>query len=321
MSDRVEDDRSAHRRQPERDATDPYGAQPPGTASPIRAPPASETPPPGWAHIGWRVFLSIFKHRLLTTSGGVAFFAMLAIFPALATIVSLYSLFADPHAIPQRVALLAGVVPTSVIDLIKGEIQSLAARNVSTLSAAFLISLLVSMWSANSGVSALFDALNVVHGAMEERSLVRFYATTFAMTLGAVIYMLIAVVGAVPIAFRSLGLSENVDNLEAMVRWPASLLLAMVWLSIVYRVGPSRSGAKWRWATLGSGLAATLLVVASMVFTWYLAAFNSYDELYGSLGAVVGFMTWLWISIVLVLLGAELDAAIESKSGSENGLG
>src|ERR1700744_3073281 len=141
------------------------------------------------------------------------------------------------------------------------------------------------------------------------------------MTLGAVIYMLIAVVGAVPIAFRSLGLSENVDNLEAMVRWPASLLLAMVWLSIVYRVGPSRRGAKWRWAPLGSGLVATVLVVAWMVFTWYLAAFNSYDELYGSLGAVVGFMTWLWISIVLVLLGAELDAAIESKSGRENGLG
>jgi membrane protein len=317
MTDRIDNDHSAHRRQPERDVMHPHVAQALDAGRSSRAAP-NLTAPPEWLHIGWRVFRSISKHRLLTTSGGVAFFAMLAIFPALATIVSLYSLFADPHAIPQRVALLAGVVPTSIIDLIKQETQSLAERNISTLSTAFLIGLLVSIWSANSGVSALFDALNVVHGKREERSLLRFYATTFAMTLGMVVYMLIAIIGAMPIAFRSLGLSENVDDIEAVVRWPATLVLAMIWLSAVYRVGPSRSDAKWRWTTLGSGLAAILLVGASMIFTWYLAEFNSYDRLYGSLGAVVGFMTWLWISVILVLLGAEVDAAIESKSDRKN---
>jgi len=190
---------------------------------------------------------------------------------------------------------------------------------MSTLSAAFLVGLLVSLWSANSGVSALFDALNVVHGETEERGLLRFYATTFAVTLGAVVYGLIAVIGVLPIALRSLDLSENAENLSAIFRWPATLLLFMIWLSIVYRVGPSRSNAKWRWVTWGSGLAAILLVVASMVFGWYLNEFNSYDRLYGSLGAVVGFMTWLWISVVIMLLGAELDAAIESKPGRNNG--
>jgi len=279
-----------------------------------RSAPANPATSPGWAYVGWRVFASIPKHRLLTTSGGVAFFALLAIFPALATIVSLYSLFADPHAIPERVALLAGVVPTSIIDLIKEEIQSLAEKNLSTLSTAFLIGLLVSLWSANSGVSALFDALNVVHGETEERSLIQFYATTFAVTLGAVVYGLVAIIGVLPIALRSLGLGENAENISAIIRWPATLLLVMIWLSIVYRVGPSCSNAKWRWVTWGSGLAAILLVAASMVFGWYLVEFNSYDRLYGSLGAVVGFMTWMWISVVVMLLGAELDAAIESKS-------
>jgi membrane protein len=167
-------------------------------------------------------------------------------------------------------------------------------------------------------VSALFDALNIVHGETEQRSLLQFYATTFAMTLGAVVYMLVAFVGIVPIAFKSLGLGANVENLEALVRWPATLLLVMVWLSIVYRVGPSRSDARWRWVTWGSGLAAILLVAASMTFTWYIAEFDSYDRMYGSLGAVVGFMTWLWISVVLVLLGAELDAALENKPGGRN---
>jgi membrane protein len=280
-----------------------------------RAAPANPTASLGCAHVGWRVFASIFEHRLLTISGGVAFFALLAIFPALATIVSLYSLFADPHAIPERVALLAGVVPTSIIDLIEEEIQSLAEKNMSTLSAAFLIGLLASLWSANSGVSALFDALNVVHGETEERSLLQFYATTFAVTLGAVVYGLVAVIGVVLIALRSLGLGDNAENLVAIFRWPSTLLLVMIWLSVVYRVGPSRSNAKWRWATWGSGLAAILLVGVSTIFSWYLAEFNSYDRLYGSLGAVVGFMTWLWISVVVILLGAELDAAIESKSG------
>ena len=321
MTDRVENDRSGHGRQSERDALGPHDAQPTTAAPTIPAAPASQTDSPGWAHIGWRVFLSIFKHRLLTTSGGVAFFAMLAIFPALATIVSLYSLFADPHGIPQRVALLAGVVPTSVIDLMKDEIQSLAARRISTVSTAFLIGLLVSIWSANSGVSALFDALNVVHDETEQRSLLQFYATSFAMTLGAVAYMFVAFIGIMPVAFKSLGLGEKVENLEALIRWPASLLLAMVWLSIVYRVGPSCSNAKWRWVTWGSGLAAVLLVAASIALTWYVAQFNSYDRMYGSLGTVVGFMTWLWISVVLVLLGAEVDAAIESKSDRKDGLG
>jgi membrane protein len=319
MTDRDENDRSAHRRQPEPSVTNPYATEALDAAPTSRASPANLAAPPGWAHIGWRVFVSIFKHRLLTTSGGVAFFAMLAIFPALATIVSLYSLFADPHAIPQRVALLAGVVPASVIDLMKDELQSLAARRISTVSTAFLIGLLVSIWSANSGVSALFDALNVVHGKTEERSLMRFYATTFAMTLGAVVYMLVAVIGIMPTAFKFFGLGEKVEDLEALIRWPATLLLAMVWLSIVYRVGPSRSSAKWRWVTCGSGLAAVLLVATSIALTWYIAEFNSYDRMYGSLGAVVAFMTWLWISVVLVLLGAEVDAAMGSKSDRENG--
>ena len=282
-----------------------------------RAAPANPTGSQGWAHVGWRVLTSISEHRLLTTSGGVAFFALLAIFPALATIVSLYSLFADPHAIPERVALLAGVVPTSVVELIKQEIHSLAEKNVSTLSAAFFIGLLVSTWSANAGVRALFDALNIVHGETEGRSLLRFYATTFAVTLGAVVYGLVEIIGVLPTAFGSLGLGENVGNLEAIFRWPATLLLAIVWLSVVYRVGPSRGDTKWRWVTWGSGLAAILLVVASMVFSWYVDDFNSYERFYGSLGAVVGFMTWLCISVVVMLLGAELDAAIESKSAEE----
>jgi membrane protein len=271
-----------------------------------------------WADIGLSVLRSILENRLLATAGGVAFFALMAIFPALATIVSLYGLFADPHAIPERLAILAGVVPASVIGLLKQHIMSLAENHISTLNIAFLIGFLVSMWSANSGVSALFDALNVVHGSKETRGLLQFYTRTLAITLGSVVYGVLVLIGVLPHVFTFVGLSQRADSLAAFFRWPVTLLIVMIGLSIVYRIGPSRSDARWRWVTLGSALAAVLLVAVSIIFTWYIAEFNSYNRIYGSLGAVVGFMTWIWLSVVIVLIGAELDAAIEKRTTRES---
>ena len=270
-----------------------------------------------WADIGLYVLRSIPENRLFATAGGVAFFGLMAIFPALATIVSLYGLFADPHAIPERLAILAGVVPASVIGLLKQQVLSLAENQISTLSIAFLIGFLVSMWSANSGVSALFDALNVVHGSKETRGLLQFYTRTLVITLGSVVYGLLVLIGVLPHVFSFVGLSQRADSLAAIFRWPVTLLIVMIGLSIVYRIGPSRSDARWRWVTLGSALAAVLLVAVSMVFTWYVAEFNSYNRIYGSLGAVVGFMTWIWLSVMIVLIGAELDAAIEKRTSRE----
>jgi membrane protein len=267
-----------------------------------------------WADIGLSVLHSILEHRLLATAGGVAFFALMAIFPALATIVSLYGLFADPHAIPERLAILAGVVPASVIGLLKQHISSLAENHISTLNIAFLIGFLVSMWSANSGVSALFDALNVVHGSKETRGLLEFYTRTMAVTVGSVVYGVLVLIGVLPHVFTFVGLSQRADSLAAFFRWPVTLFIVMIGLSIVYRIGPSRSDARWRWVTPGSALAAVLLVAVSMIFTWYVAEFNSYNRIYGSLGAAVGFMTWIWLSVMIVLIGAELDAAIEKRT-------
>ena len=158
-----------------------------------------------WADIGLYVLRSIPENRLLATAGGVAFFGLMAIFPALATIVSLYGLFADPHAIPERLAILAGVVPASVIGLLKQQVLALAENHISTLSIAFLIGFLVSMWSANSGVSALFDALNVVHGSKETRGLLQFYTRTLAITLGSVVYGLLVLIGVLPHVFSFVG--------------------------------------------------------------------------------------------------------------------
>ena len=144
--------------------------------------------------------------------------------------------------------------------------------------------------------------------------MLQFYTRTLAITLGSVVYGLLVLIGVLPHVFSYVGLSQRADSLAAIFRWPVTLLVVMIGLSVVYRIGPSRSDARWRWVTLGSALAAVLLVAVSMFFTWYVAELNSYNRIYRSLGAVVVFMTWIWLSVVIVLVGPELDTAIEKRT-------
>jgi membrane protein len=207
-------------------------------------------------------------------------------------------------------------VPDGVLALLGDELARVASRPGGALGLAFLLGLAVALWSANSGVSALFDALNVVYKEREKRGLARFYATTFLFTLGTVCFVL-AAIGAVivlPLALNLFGVATSAERILAVARWPALLLTVTLGLALVYRFGPSRRPAKWRWVNLGSAFAATLWVGVSMLYSWYVASFDSYNRIYGSLGAGVGFMTWIWLSVVVVLVGAELDAEMERQT-------
>jgi membrane protein len=279
-----------------------------------------EIPARGWKDILWRMVRSVPENRILSTSGGVAFFALLAVFPAVATIVSLYGLFADTSAIRGHLSLLAGILPGGVLELIGEQIGLIIAQDSDTLSLAFVVGFLVALWSANSGVAALFDALNVVYGEKEKRSLLRFYATTFLLTLGMVGVVILAI-GAVvvaPVVFTFMGFATPASRLLSILRWPALFVVVFAWLAVIYRYGPSRQDAKWRWVTWGSAMAAVLWLAASMLFSWYVANFDSYNKTYGSLGAGVGFMIWIWLSVVIVLLGAALNAEMEHQTAKDS---
>jgi len=279
-----------------------------------------EIPARGWKDILWRMLWSIPENRILSTAGGVAFFALLAVFPAIATIVSLYGLFADTSAIRGHLSLLVGILPGGVLELIGEQIGLIVAQGSDTLSLAFVVGFLVALWSANSGVAALFDALNVVYGEKEKRSLLRFYATTFLLTLG-MIGVVILAIGAVvvaPVVFTFMGFVTPAGRLLSILRWPALFVVVFAWLAVIYRYGPSRRDPKWRWVTWGSGVAALLWLAASMLFSWYVANFDSYNKTYGSLGAGVGFMMWIWLSVVIVLLGAALNAEMEHQTGEDS---
>ncbi|HEY0569698.1 MAG TPA: YihY/virulence factor BrkB family protein [Xanthobacteraceae bacterium] len=292
-------------------------AREPGRGREAKTP--EQIPARGWRDIFWRVLSSISADRILSTSGGVAFFTLLAIFPGIAATVSLYGLFADASTIGNHLIILSGILPAGVLSLIADQITFVAQQGNGTLGAAFLMGLLIALISANSAIAALFDALNVVYDEREKRSLLRFYATTFAFTIVGIIMAILAISGVVvlPVALKFLGLASATERLIAIARWPVLFVTVVVSLAFIYRYGPSRRDARWRWVNWGSILAAVLWLAASMLFSSYVATFDSYNRAYGSLGAAVGFMVWLWISAVIILLGGELNAETEHQTARD----
>jgi len=249
----------------------------------------------------------------------VAFFALLALFPGIAAIASLYGLFADTSTIRDHLTVLAGILPFSILQLVADQILVVAKQENDTLGTAFIIGFIIALVSANSGIAALFDALNVVYDEREKRGIVRFYTTTFLFTLAAIVFVNVAIIGVIvlPLVLKFLGLANQTEWLVRLLRWPILLVTVGVSLGFVYRYGPSRRDARWRWVTWGSVVAAILWIAASMLFSWYVATFDSYNRAYGSLGAAIGFMVWLWISAVIVLLGGELNAEMEHQTSRD----
>ncbi|MDW6020567.1 YihY/virulence factor BrkB family protein [Mesorhizobium sp. BAC0120] len=261
-------------------------------------------------------FSKFSENRILSVSAGVTYYLLLAVFPGLAALVSLYGLFSDPATIPQQLDALAGFLPQGAMDLIRGQLQRLASHRSSALGLGFLIGLATALWSTSAGMKALFDALNVVHDEVEKRSYLKLTSMALLFTLGVIVFSLLALAGVVvvPVVLNLVGLGPLAGTLMKLLRWPLLLIIAMLALAVFYYYGPSRTHRIWRWISLGSALASLAWVAVSVLFSWYVQNFGSYDKTYGSLGAAVGFMTWLWLSTTVFLLGAQLDAVLENKS-------
>jgi membrane protein len=276
----------------------------------------TEVSPRSWKGILKGLWQSFTRDRVLALAAGVAFYAILAIFPALAAVVALYGLFADPTTIAGHLDAMGGVLPRGGMDVLRDQLTRVASTGNSTLGIAFLIGLAVSLWSANSGMKALFDTLNLVFKAEEKRGFIKLNAVSLAFTMAVIVLALLALgaIVIVPIALSFLGLQSTTDALIAYLRWPILLVIVGLALSLIYRFGPSRENPHWNWITLGSACASLLWLTASVLFSWYAENFGSYNKTYGTLGAAIGFMVWIWISIITVLLGAELDAQGEQKA-------
>jgi membrane protein len=283
----------------------------------------SEIPARGWKDILWRVYRGVSENRILLVAAGVTFYALLAIFPGIAALISIYGLFADPASVASHLDAMANVAPGGAIDILREEMTRLASQGGATLGVSFLVSFAISFWTANSGVKAIFDALNIVYGEEEKRSFIKLNIITLFVTLGIVAFILLtlAAVVAVPFALTYIPLPGVTALVVKIGRWPILFVLVTTALAVVYKYGPSRTKPRWRWVTWGSVSAAIVWLAASALFSWYVASFGSYNKTYGSLGAVIGFMTWIWISIVVVLVGAKLNAEMEHQTIRESTIG
>ena len=311
----------------ERSSDEPRGLQVRRAAEPGRgrnADTPTRIPWRGWKDILWRTYEEISADRLLLIAAGVTFYAMLAIVPAMTALVSLYGLFAKASTISSHLGFLAGLIPAGAYELISEQIVRIAANSDGKLTFAFVVSLGLALWSANAGMKAIFDALNIIYEEDEKRGFIKLNAISLTFTLGAVVVFLLAIgsVVVVPLVLAYLGFAaERQAGFLPLLRWPVLFVVVMFGLSLLYRFGPSRRDAKWRWVSVGSAFAAFAWLAVSIAFSWYLSKFADYNATYGSLGAVIGLMMWLWLSITVVLVGAELNAEVEHQTARDSTVG
>jgi len=275
-----------------------------------------QIPARGWSDILVRVWREISRHPILAIAAGVTFYALLAVFPFIAALVAIYSLFADPSTIQSHLDSMSSFLPAGAISVIGDQISRIAAQGRTTLGVATIVGLAVALWSANAGMKAVFDALNIGYEEEEKRGFFKLNAVSLAFTLAAVALALVAIatVVALPPFISYLGLPQNIQDWINWLRWPLLLTGVSLAASVIYRYGPSRKEAQWRWLSWGAGLFAIGWLAASLLFSWYTQKFGTYNKTYGSLGAAVGFMTWMWITNIALLLGAEINAETEHQT-------
>lgn len=295
------------------------GAVPTGESRGRNAEWPSEMPEKRWRDILFHVYSNIGDHRILALAAGMKYYSLLAIFPALAALVAIYGLFADAGTIAKHLDQVTGFIPSGAIEVARDQLTRVASKGHQTLGLTTAIGLAISLWSANAAMKSLFDTLNIVYDEREKRGFFKLNAMSLGFTFAAIAFV-VAALGAMvvlPVVLDYLWLPNFADLLIRIARWPAMFLVVAFALACVYRFGASRKAPRWRWISWGSVAATVIWLAASFLFSWYAANFGKFNETYGSLGGAIGFMTWLWISAIAILLGAELDAEMEHQTAED----
>ena len=277
----------------------------------------------GWRDILWRTYVRSGEDRLLAIAAGVVFFGLLAVFPAITALVSCYGLFADPSTIGANLQTLSLMLPEGSFQIVQDQIARVLDQGSTALGATFLFGLGLAVWSANAGVKAVIDALNVVDGEREKRSFIRLNLLSLAFTSGgiAALLLMVGAVVAFPLALDHLSLAPAIQSIVTLARWPLLFAILVAVLGVLYRFGPSRRAARWQWLSVGTLAASLLWIAGSSLLSWYLSNFANYNATYGSLGAAIGLMMWMWMSAIIVLFGAELNSEIEHQTARDTTVG
>lgn len=287
-----------------------------GTHEPSDAPAAIKRGWPFWKRVLIATFHEIDDDRLLALAAGVVFYGLLAIFPAITALVSSYALFAKASTINNHLALVSGLMPQSAYTIVDEQVTRIVTRTTGDLSFAFFFGLALALWSANAGVKAIIDALNIVYGVKERRSFIKLNLVSLGFTIGALVVLLLAFAAIVvlPVVLSYLPFYGYDATLLPWLRWPTLVVLVMSGMAVLFRFGPNRDHASWQWLSVGAVFATLAWLGGSALLSFYLGRFANYDATYGSLGAAIGLMMWLWMTATVVLVGAELNSEIDNAA-------
>jgi membrane protein len=274
-----------------------------------------DIPARGWWDIAMRVKKEMTADNIDIIAGGLALYALLAVFPALAAAVSIYGLFASPADMASHLQQVAGTLPEDATKILQQQLNDLSQRQ-ETLSIGIVVGILLALWSARKGIVALMTATNVAYDEEENRGFFKQLFVSLAFTIGAVIgFLAVLLLGvAVPVGLSFLPLGPAAEIVLLAVRWVLLAGVAVLGLAVLYRFAPDRKTARWRWVTPGSLIAAALWLIGSALFALYVRNWGSYGETYGALGGVVVLLMWFYLSGYIVILGAEINAELERQT-------
>ncbi len=283
----------------------------------------TDIPGAGWKDILLRVKGEIASDHVGLVAAGIAFYALLAIFPGIGAVMAIAGLVAEPAVVSEQISALGAILPEQAAEIVIGQATEVAGSQEGGLGLAAVIGILLSLWSASAAMSSTMEGLNVAYDETETRGFFHRTALRLLLTLGVIagLFLTVGFIVVVPVVLAFLPLGSLAETIATLVRWPIVAAIAVGGLAILYRYGPSRDNAEWKWVTPGAGVAVILWLVASVAFAVYVRNFGSYQETFGTLGGVIVLLTWLWISAYIVLLGAELDAEIEAQTKHDTTVG
>jgi membrane protein len=283
----------------------------------------AQIPAPGWKDILVRSWGEVSENNIFLVSGGVTYAVLLALFPALAALVSIYGLLLDPAQVERQVGALSNVLPPESTQVIADQLHRLVSASSGSLGVGAVVALLFALWSASRGMSGMITALNIAYQQKETRGFFKLNLIAIELTILALIggTVSIALVGVLPAAVQIVGLGADVQWLVIGLEWPLLILWVMTGLSVLYRYAPNRMTARWRWVSPGAIIATVLWIAGSIGFSIYVTHFNSYDRTYGSLGGVVIMLTWLYLSAFAALFGAIINAQAERQTTADSTVG
>lgn len=289
----------------------------------------AQIPYPGWRDIAIRVSKEVGTDNVGILSAGVAFYTFVAIFPAIAALISVYGLIVDPQVVQDQLSQLADVLPSQAGQLIRGQLVEIVSGNSYALSWGLVLSTVLSLWAANAGTKALFQGINIAYGEREKRGFIKVNAITLAFTFCGIILAIVSLflIAVLPAAVNALEIPANVKTIVGWLKWVVLAAMLSLFLAAVYHFAPDRKSPKWSWVSWGSFMAVVLWIAGSAAFSYYVSNFSSYNATYGSLAAVVVLLFWLYLTSYVILLGAEVNSEIErqtkvdSTTGKEKPMG